>query len=136
MSMTWTYAKLYVSTLVVFLVLDFAWLGIVARGFYRDRLSPLMRSDVLWPAAGAFYLLFVAALIVFVVVPSLERESLARAATFGAFFGLVTYATYDLTNLAVMRDFPGVVAFVDMAWGTILGSGVATVSHWIGRGLG
>lgn len=94
-----------------------------------------MRADVIWPAAGAFYLLFVAGLLVFVVVPSLERESLAGTASYGAFFGLVTYATYDLTSLAVMRGFPGVVEVVDMAWGTVLGVGVATASNWMGRGL-
>jgi uncharacterized membrane protein len=73
-------------------------------------------------------LLFVAGIVVFVVVPALERESLRQAVGLGAFFGLVTYATYDLTNLATMRNFPTVIVVVDMIWGMVLSSVVATLS--------
>ena len=110
----------YLASLSAFLVLDFAWLGFVARGFYRDQMGHLMRADVRWLPAFAFYALFVGAILVFVVLPAVERGSLARAALLGAFFGLVTYATYDLTNLAVLEGFRTSLALVDMAWGTVL----------------
>lgn len=119
----------YAASLVAFLALDFAWLGAVARGFYRDRMGDLMRPDVLWAPAFAFYALFVAAILVFVVLPAVERESLLRAVSFGAFFGLVTYATYDLTNLAVLRGFDVRLALVDMAWGAVLCAAVSAVGY-------
>jgi uncharacterized membrane protein len=112
----WTYT----ASLVAFLALDMVWLGAIARGFYRDQMGHLMRPDVRWLPAFAFYALFVGAILVFVVFPAVERGSLARAAVFGAFFGLVTYATYDLTNLAVLQGFRTSLALVDMAWGTVL----------------
>ena len=110
----------YAATLLAFLALDFLWLGAVARGFYRDQMGHLMRADVRWLPAFAFYALFVGAILVFVVLPAVERGSLGRAASLGAFFGLVTYATYDLTNLAVLQGFRTQLALVDMAWGTVL----------------
>jgi len=110
----------YLASLTAFLALDFAWLGFVARGFYRDQMGHLMRTDVRWLPAFAFYALFVGAILVFVVLPAVERGSLARAALLGAFFGLVTYATYDLTNLAVLEGFRTSLALVDMVWGTVL----------------
>ena len=126
-ALVWT----YVGSLVTFLVLDFAWLGLVARGFYRDQMGSLMRDQVQWLPAFAFYALFVAAILVFVVFPAVERGSVARAAGLGAFFGLVTYATYDLTNLAVLRGFRTQLALVDMAWGTVLCAAVSVAGYLI-----
>lgn len=119
----------YLVSLVTFLALDFAWLGLIARGFYRRELGHLLSPDVRWLPAIIFYLLFVAAVVVFVVVPAVERGSLGRALLLGGFFGVATYATYDLTNLATMRDFPTVVAAVDMTWGCILSAAVAVVGY-------
>ncbi len=127
----WGLVQTYLAALGSFLLLDFIWLGFVARGFYRDQLGGLMAADVRWLPAVAFYLLFVAAIMVFVVLPSLSRDSVARAALLGAFFGVVTYATYDLTNLATMKGFPTVVAAVDMVWGGILTASVATVGYLV-----
>lgn len=129
-------AKLYLPTLVVFLVLDALWLGVVARGFYREQLGDLMRPDIRWGAALAFYLLFIVAVLVFVVQPALAAGSLGRAVGLGAFFGLVTYATYDLTNLAVLRGFSTTVALVDMAWGATLTACTAGAGYLIGKKLG
>ena len=70
--------KLYAVALSTFLVIDLAWLGLIARSFYQTHLGPLMRSDVNWVAAAVFYLLFVAGTVVFVVWPAIERESLLR----------------------------------------------------------
>lgn len=126
---TATFFKTYAASLVTFLVLDFAWLGLIARGFYRDRLGHLLSPDVRWLPAIIFYLLFVAAILVFAVMPAVERGSLLRAVILGGFFGVVAYATYDLTNLATMRDFPALVAAVDVMWGCVLSAVVAAVGY-------
>ncbi len=122
-------ATTYVVSLFVFLALDFAWLGVIARGFYRVQMGPLMREDVQWLPAFIFYGLFVAAILVFVVLPAASRGSLSMAVVLGAFFGLVTYATYDLTNLAVLRGFRTQLALVDMAWGTVLCAAVSVAGY-------
>lgn len=119
----------YVASLVTFLLLDFAWLGVLARRLYRDQLGHLLTDNVRWPAAILFYLLFVAAVVVFVIIPGAERGSPLRTVLMGAFFGFVAYATYDLTNLAVMRGFPLPLAIVDMAWGALLTAAVSAVGY-------
>ncbi|MFW6085184.1 MAG: DUF2177 family protein [Gemmatimonadota bacterium] len=131
-----TFLKLYGVSLVAFLAIDALWLGWIARGLYRDQLGELLRPDPRWGAALLFYCLFVAGIVLFVTGPAIERESIGRAVLFGAFFGLVTYATYDLTNLAVLRGFPTFVAVVDLAWGAFISATVATVGYlaagWLG----
>jgi uncharacterized membrane protein len=119
----------YAVSLVAFLILDFAWLGLIARGFYRRQLGELLSPDVRWSAAVVFYLIFVAGVVVFAVLPAVERGSLGRALLLGGFFGLVAYAAYDLTNLATLRGFPTLVAAVDMAWGTVLTAAVAGLGY-------
>ncbi len=128
---TATFLKTFVASLLTFLIIDFAWLGLIARGFYRNQLGHLLSPDVRWVPAIIFYLLFVAGIVVFVVTPAFERGSLLRAVALGGFFGVVAYATYDLTNLATMRDFPLVVAVVDMVWGGALSAIVATVGYYV-----
>jgi uncharacterized membrane protein len=114
------FLRLHLSTLVVFLAIDMVWLGWLARGFYRAQIGGLLREDVNWGAALLFYVLFIAGLLVFAVIPALERPGPGRAALAGGLFGLVAYATYDLTNLATLRGFTLRVAVVDMAWGFVL----------------
>ena len=92
------YLKIYLISLAGFLAIDFVWLAFVARGFYRKQLGFLLADQPNWWAAVGFYLLFVAGMVVFVVAPSLQAGSLRKAFLLGGFFGLVTYATYDLTN--------------------------------------
>lgn len=129
------YVKLYLATFAVFLVVDMVWLGVVARGFYRDRLGYLLAPSPNWAAAAVFYLLFVGGILVFVVVPGLEFGSLGATLVRAALFGLITYATYDLTNLATVRDWPLAVTVVDMAWGTVLSTVVSLASFHVGRWL-
>lgn len=133
--MTFTLAstlKLYLAGLAVFLLIDFTWLGFIARSFYRQRLGFLLSPNTNWPAAILFYLLFVAGLLVFVIVPALRAGAPGRALLLGAFFGLVTYATYDLTNLATLKDWPLALTVVDMAWGATLSTLVSGISYWLG----
>jgi uncharacterized membrane protein len=126
----------YGLTALVFFALDLTWLGVVARDFYRAQLGPLLRPDVLWPAALAFYAVYIAGILVFAVQPALQAESLVRAVALGAFFGFVAYATFDLTALALLRGFPGAMVVVDLAWGTVLTGSVAAAGYLLGRWLG
>ncbi|MGD8494919.1 MAG: DUF2177 family protein [Gemmatimonadales bacterium] len=130
------FLKLYAVSIVAFCALDAVWLGVVARAFYRQQLGDLLRPDPRWGAALVFYALFVAGVVLFVTLPAIDRGSLGRAVAMGALFGLVTYATYDLTSLAVMRGFPVLVAVVDLAWGAAISAAVAATGYlaagWLG----
>lgn len=130
------YLKLYGLMAAVFFAIDLLWLGVIAPGFYRRHLGHLMRPDVVWGAAILFYLLYLAGVLVFAVLPGLQAASLARTAALGAFFGLVAYATFDLTSMALMRDFPPIVVALDLAWGTVLTGTVAAAGFGLGRWLG
>jgi len=129
------YVKLYLASLAAFFVIDMLWLGLVARGFYRKQLGFLLSPNVNWVAAIIFYLLFVAGLLVFAVVPGLQAGSIKKALLLGALFGLLTYATYDLTNLATIKGWPLLVTLVDMAWGAILATAISTVGFLAGKWL-
>ncbi len=122
------FLKLYALTAPLLFIIDLAWLGLVAKDFYRTRLGDLMRPDPRWGAAILFYLLYVAALLFFAALPGLERASLPRAALSGAGLGFICYCTYDLTNLALAKGFPPSVAVVDIAWGTALGAAVSAAA--------
>jgi uncharacterized membrane protein len=132
--MTWL--KLYGLTAAAFFAIDLVWLGVVAQSFYQRHLGAIMREEVVWSAAIPFYLLYIAGIVVFAVLPGLEAGSLGRAALLGAFFGLVAYATFDLTSMALIRGFDWTVVFVDLAWGTVLTASVASVGYAAGRWLG
>lgn len=121
----------FVAALLAMAVVDGAWLGVVARGLYRRQLGFLMAERPNWSAAVAFYLLYVLGVTVFAVLPGIDAGSVGDAAWRGALFGLVAYATYDLTNAATVRDWPGTITLVDMAWGTVLTTIVATVAAFV-----
>ncbi|NPU86387.1 MAG: DUF2177 family protein [Syntrophaceae bacterium] len=124
---------LYLLTVPVFFAIDMIWLGFVAKGFYRNNLGHLLRPDVNWVAAFLFYLLYIAGILIFATMPALEKSSLRQAIVSGGLFGLFTYATYDLTNLATLKDWPLNVVFVDIAWGIVLTATVAAASFFIGK---
>jgi uncharacterized membrane protein len=121
--------KLYGVAITTFLAIDLIWLGLVARPFYQTHLGHLMRANVNWVAAIVFYLVFVIGIVLLVVWPAVERHSLSHALLFGALFGLVTYAAYDLTNLATLEGFPLKVALVDLVWGTVLCATVSGITY-------
>ncbi len=129
--MAWhTFLGLYLISVPIFLLVDLLWLGVIAKSFYRTQLGHLM-GEINWPAATIFYLIFLVGLTFFATWPAVEAQSLTRALFLGALFGFFTYATYDLTNLATLRDWPLAVVVVDMLWGTILGGVVAGVTYWL-----
>lgn len=131
----WFILKLYLSTLAAFLVMDAIWLGLVARSFYKKHLGYIMAPSPNWVAAFIFYLLFIAGVLVFVVLPGLKENSLKITLLWAALFGLVTFATYDLTNQAVVKDWPLIVTVVDMTWGTFLGVVLGFVGYTVGGWL-
>ncbi len=96
------------------------WLGLAARSFYQQQLGYLMAASPNWFAAILFYLLFVAGLLGFVVLPGLRDNSLKSTLLHAALFGLIAYATYDLTNLATLKGWPALLSLVDMLWGTVI----------------
>lgn len=126
----------YLLTSVVFFVVDMIWLGLIAKNFYRKYLGALMSDTVNWAAALIFYLVFIAGIFVFVINPSLEKQSAMRAALLGAFFGFITYATYDLTNYATLKGFPLNIVIIDMIWGTVLTCVVSLAGFYITRQIG
>ena len=130
------YLKVYAATVVAFLAIDFVWLAFVARGFYRKHLGFLLTDQPNWYAAGIFYLLFVAGIVVFAIAPALQAGSLRNALLLGGFFGLVTYATYDLTNHATVKNWPWIVTVVDLCWGAVLSASVCCIGYLAGRWLG
>jgi uncharacterized membrane protein len=130
------FAVAYLAAAVTMLVIDLAWLGIIASGFYREQLGPLMADEINWTAGLAFYALYILGVVIFVIQPALAEGSLKTAAMYGFLFGLVAYATYDLANLATMKGFPWKLAMVDMAWGAVLTSVVATVGTLAARNWG
>lgn len=130
------YIKLYFVSLAVFFVIDLLWLGLAARSFYQQYLGFLMTPSPNWFVAVLFYLLFVVGLLFFVIIPGLNANSLKTTLLRAALFGLITYATYDLTNLATLKDWPVLVSIVDMFWGTFLSVAVSLIGFIAGKRLG
>jgi len=123
--------KLFLIALPVFFAIDMIWLALVAKNFYKEQIGFLMRPDVNWFAAIIFYLLFIAGLITFVISPAVIKQSWVHALLYGALFGLITYATYDLTNLATIKDWPLLVTVVDLIWGSVLAASVSVITYFI-----
>lgn len=130
------FLKLYAIALPVFFAIDMIWLGLVAKNFYRTQIGSLMKTDINWAAAMIFYLIFIAGLVAFVISPAVAKNSWSQALLLGAFFGLVCYATYDLTNLAIAKDWPLLVTIVDLAWGAILAASVSIITYFIASKIG
>jgi uncharacterized membrane protein len=108
----------YFATLIAFLALDAVWLSTMVERLYKPAIGHLMRDGFALPPAIAFYVLYILGLVVFAVTAGLDTGRATTAAWRGALFGLVAYATYDLTNQATMRDWPWAVTLADLAWGT------------------
>lgn len=130
-----SYVKLYIIATVVFFAVDIIWLGYVARGFYRNNLGGIISPDVNWTAAIAFYLIYIVGILLFAVLPAMKTGSVQTALIWGALFGFFTYATYDLTNMATIRQWPLKIVVVDILWGTFLCTAVASLSFLGGKWL-
>lgn len=126
------YLKLYGIALAAFLSLDFLWLGLIAKGMYQEQIGFLMAQQIRWIPAFLFYLLYILGLMVFVISPAMKEQNGASALLYGAFFGLVAYATYDLTNLATLQGWPVKVVVLDLLWGAFISAAVCWIAYWAG----
>lgn len=122
------YAWQYSLALIVFLIIDAIWLSTAGRTIYMSEIGALLRERPNFAVALAFYMIFVAGLVIFVIHPALIAGSIAQAIYMGALFGLVCYATYDLTNLSTIKGFTPLIAVVDMVWGAVLSASVSAVT--------
>ncbi len=118
----------FLITFIVFLVIDMIWLGLIAKRVYAKYLGYLMTDKINWIAAIVFYVLFVIGLLYFVIYPSKDITHLVTSA---ALFGLITYATYDLTNLATVKSWPLTITLIDLVWGTVLSTLTAVISYLV-----
>ena len=125
------FIKVFLVSLIFFFAVDMFWLGFVAKSFYTKQIGFLMKENINWTAALIFYILFIAALVLFVIQPAIDKKSLQHAILMGAAFGFITYATYDLTNLATLKDWPLLVTIVDLCWGAFLAASVSALTYLI-----
>ena len=125
----------YLLTMLVFFAVDLLWLGVIAKNFYGRYLSDFLSDQVNWTAAIVFYLLFIVGIFLFVILPAYDKQSFAHALIYGALFGFFTYATYDLTNLATLKNWPLNVVIVDILWGMVLTATVSVSGYYITQWL-
>lgn len=128
--------KTYFVPFIVFFLIDLLWLGFLAKDLYQKHLGGFMADKTNWPAAILFYLIFIGGLVYFAVNPAVESGNWIEAVKLGAIYGFITYVTYDLTNLALLKDWPVMISIIDIAWGTFLNTTTATLSFFIIRWLG
>lgn len=121
----------YFSTLATFCVIDFLWLGAIAPGFYKSQIGPLLLEKPNLVPAAIFYLLYAAGLVFFCVYPALDASAWTRAALLGAVLGLLAYATYDLSNLATLKGWSGLLSVVDIVWGAAVSAAAATAAYFV-----
>jgi uncharacterized membrane protein len=130
------FIKLYLISLPFFFIIDFIWLAFIARKFYLEQLGLLMKTNINWIAAITFYLLFIVGLVIFAIQPAIEKKSILSAIIMGGLFGFFSYATYDLTNLAPLKNWPLTISLVDMTWGVILAGSVSALAYITATKLG
>ncbi|MBU3562084.1 DUF2177 family protein [Polynucleobacter sp. MWH-Hall10] len=127
------YFAVYFSFLLSLIIIDLIWLLVIAKNLYRDEMGSLMASEPKLWAGLVFYLLYALGASIFVIFPAISKQSWIYAAQYGALFGFFCYMTYDLTNLAVIRDFSMRLAFVDIVWGSAVTALSATIAYWVGN---
>ena len=126
-----TYLIQFGIAFVVFMGIDLIWLGIIAKPIYAHYLSDFLRPTPNWPVAFLFYTLFIIGLIIFAIQPGVAEQSVKKASIMGALFGFFTYMTYELTNWAVIKDWPAGIVPIDILWGIILSTSVSGISTFI-----
>ncbi|MEG0403644.1 MAG: DUF2177 family protein [Anaerorhabdus sp.] len=122
--------KNFIITFLVFIILDAIWL-FTTKGFYTKELQHLMGTDVKWIGAVVFYLLFVFALLYFVITPALVSHDIRIMIISAVLFGLITYGTYDLTNYATLNHWPLSITIIDLVWGSSLSVITSLISYFI-----
>lgn len=127
---------LYGICTAAFFALDFVWLSTAVPRIYRPAMGALLREKPDLAVAGLFYLVYLVGLIALAVIPALREGDFTGALWRGALFGFIAYATYDLTNLATIKDWPVNVTVIDLIWGTALNTAVAAAGYYGGVILG
>jgi len=125
----------YLFTFIVFLMIDMLWLGVISKNIYQKYLGKFLTDNINWTAALIFYIIFVVGISIFVIYPAINRNSVSHAIIMGALFGFFTYATYDLTNLATLKDWPLTIVIIDMIWGSVLSAIVSLSGFYIVKWL-
>ena len=123
------YILIYLSSLIPAFLLDMVWLGFISPDLYQSQIGHLFAENINWMVGLSFYLMFPIGLIIFVIIPALHKRSLKKALLYGALFGFFCYMTYDLTNWATLKDWPALISFIDMAWGTFLAMTVSGITY-------
>jgi uncharacterized membrane protein len=125
------YLGIYFSFLISLIMVDMIWLLVIAKTLYRDSMGDLMADEPKLAAGIAFYLLSAIGVCIFVILPAVTKQSWFDAVLYGALFGFFCYMTYNLTNLAVVRNFPTQLAFIDMAWGSFVTAVLSGFIYWV-----
>lgn len=125
------FIKQYIIALIAFLCIDAIWLILIAPKFYKNQIGHLMAESPNLISALIFYLIFIVGIIFFVVNPAIEKNSIGYLLIAASLFGFISYATYDLTNLATLKDWPITVTIVDLLWGTFLSTVVSVITFYI-----
>lgn len=125
------FIKLLALGLISFIGIDAIWLAKVAPKLYKDQIGHLMATKPNLGAAVVFYIIYVVGLVVFVIQPAVSKQSILFAAFRGALFGLVAYATFDLTSMAVLKDWPLKITVIDLLWGSILTASVCSLATFL-----
>lgn len=128
-----TYSIAYIATGLVFLVIDAIWLTVAAQRLYRPLMGDMLVESFRLAPAALFYVIYIAGVVVFAIVPALTSDRWTTAISHGAFLGLFAYATYDLTNQATLKNWPLAVTIADLCWGTFLTAVAATAGFLITR---
>ena len=119
----------FAVTAVVFLILDAIWLGVISRNLYQREIGELLLPKPNFGAAAVFYVIYIAGLVYFCVVPGFTEQSVMRGLVNGAMFGIVAYATYDLTNMATIAKWPIEIVIIDIIWGMVLTGSVSVITY-------
>ncbi|MBN1649910.1 MAG: DUF2177 family protein [Bacteroidales bacterium] len=125
----------YLLTFIVFLIIDMAWLGFIAKNIYQKYLGNFLSETVNWTAAFIFYLIYIIGVSIFAIYPAVHKDSAINALLMGALFGIFTYATYDLTNLATLKGWPIQIVIIDIIWGAVLTATVSISGFYIVKWL-
>lgn len=125
------YIRNFIITFIVFMTIDLIWLGVVAKNLYNKYLGYIMTKNINWMAAIIFYMIFVIGMLLFVIQPALAKDSVQYLILYGMAYGFITYATYDLTNLATLKDWPLEITIIDLIWGTTLSTLTSYFSYLI-----
>lgn len=127
------FIKLYLVAVPIFFLIDIVWLSFIAKNVYQKYMGHLMKPSPNWAVAVVFYLFFIAGLVLFAIYPAIRNNSWSYALVYGAMFGFFTYMTFDLTSLAVLKDWRWEIVIIDIAWGIVLSGSVSFFTYLIGK---